>query len=130
MEGLPQSFGDYRPAHGALSQEYADEVPPPRFNDLDDSESFKDYDAPRASIPQPTVHGGPMHEPAGGSNFFQPPPLPTSMLNDGGREKDVIFQALMESEGGQDRAAAINTPVIKVWNASTVSDTRACMHWC
>ena len=52
------------------------------------------------------------------------------MLNDGGREKDVIFQALMESEGGQDRAAAINTPVIKVWNASTVSDTRACMHWC
>ena len=35
------------------------------------------------------------------------------MLNDAGREKDVIFQALMESEGGQDRAAAINNPLIK-----------------
>ena len=113
VEGLPQSFGDYRPAHGALSQDYADEMPPPRFNDLDDSEGFKDYAAPNASIPEPTVHGGPMHEPPGGSKFYQPPPLPTSMLNEGGREKDMIFQSLMESEGGQDRAAAINTPLIK-----------------
>jgi hypothetical protein len=113
VEGLPQSFGDYRPAHGALSQEYADEIPPPKFDDLDNRQSFKDYAAPAASIPEPTVHGGPLHEPQAGNTFFQPPPVPTSMLNDAGREKDVIFQALMESEGGQDRAAAINTPLIK-----------------
>eukprot|EP00277_Geminigera_cryophila_P043257 CAMPEP_0173078062 /NCGR_PEP_ID=MMETSP1102-20130122/13783_1 /TAXON_ID=49646 /ORGANISM="Geminigera sp., Strain Caron Lab Isolate" /LENGTH=397 /DNA_ID=CAMNT_0013949039 /DNA_START=68 /DNA_END=1261 /DNA_ORIENTATION=- len=113
VEGLPQSFGDYRPNHGTLSQDYADEIPPPAFNDLNDG-SFKSFAVPPTEMPiLSKIFGGPMEEGNKGNSFFEPAPLPTSMLADGGREKDIIFQYLMESEGGADRAAAINTPLIK-----------------
>ena len=117
VEGLPQSFADYRPEN-INSAAFADEIPPPAFDDIDDSDhAFKGYDAAPASIPtapKATIHGGPMEEPPKHQSLFKPAPLPTSQLADGGgREKDLIFETLMASQGGADSASAINTPVIK-----------------
>lgn len=105
---LPQSFAEYR-APAQYSQENVNSIPPPGFAD---AQGMPSYPSVPTDLPQSRLTGAPMREAKGKKNLFEQAPLPTSMTQEG-RPKDLIFQALMDSQGGADQVAAFNTPVIK-----------------
>eukprot|EP00287_Rhodomonas_sp_CCMP768_P005191 CAMPEP_0196748988 /NCGR_PEP_ID=MMETSP1091-20130531/75297_1 /TAXON_ID=302021 /ORGANISM="Rhodomonas sp., Strain CCMP768" /LENGTH=213 /DNA_ID=CAMNT_0042096387 /DNA_START=74 /DNA_END=712 /DNA_ORIENTATION=+ len=106
--GLPESFNQYRPA-AQYSAEDVNSIPPPAFTD---AQGMPSYPSVPTDLPQSRLTGAPMKEAKGKKSLFEQAPLPTSMTQEG-RPKDLIYQALMESQGGSDQVASFQTPVIK-----------------
>eukprot|EP00802_Teleaulax_amphioxeia_P013397 Tamp_13448.p1 GENE.Tamp_13448~~Tamp_13448.p1 ORF type:complete len:432 (+),score=109.61 Tamp_13448:99-1298(+) len=106
--GLPESFDQYRPP-AQFSMDDTSKIPPPAF---DTAAEMPDFPSQRMSVPQSKLTGAPLKENKVQSSMFEAAPLPNSMAQQS-RPQDHILHMLMESQGGADQIAQINTPVIK-----------------
>jgi hypothetical protein len=106
-QGLPASFGNYRPPQ--TFDEDAEARPPPSFAQ---SRNMPQFPSREPDMPQSRLSGAPGKSMSQSNSAFQEAELPQSMAQ-GQRPKDFLFKALLDSQGGTDEVASFAMPVVR-----------------